>query len=145
MLGISESQQRVTAGRRRLEELGPAVLGIVAIDGPALVDQQVGGALHALPGQPETDSAGDLGDGQRLVEGRAQHLPPGWSQAGRFADVLGRGQELTVQLEDRQHQFGQGIAGRGPGRERPWPVRRSVCGRTRASTGRPTHALTKAS
>ena len=89
-----------------------------------------------------TGGAGFLGSHlcERLVERGAQHLPPGRGQTDRLTDVLGGSQELTVQLEDRQHQLGQGIAGRCPARIRGTKAR-ALAGRV-AQLG---HAPTKAS
>ena len=77
---------------------------VVEVFGPPFADEDVGGALHTLARQSEPDPPGDVGDGQRLFERCAEHLPPGGRQTCGFGNVFCGGQQLTVEFERRQNQ-----------------------------------------
>ncbi len=83
-------------GRR--EELGAAVGRVRPVLGEAAFHQQVGDALHALPGDAHLPR--DAGDGQRLGQHRAEHLPPGGGEPGGAGQFLGDREEPAVEPED---------------------------------------------
>lgn len=84
-------------------------------------DDEVGDALHALPGH--THSPGDVGDGAGLVQHRAEHLPPRGGQAALGGEALDDVQKPTVEPEGREDHFGQHVTGfSSRGRRRSVPA-----------------------
>jgi hypothetical protein len=65
-----------------------AMIGIIAVLRGTLGDQEIGDALHVLPG--DTEDPGDLGHGLRATRSRTQDLP------ARLGLADGRGDRLTV-------------------------------------------------
>ena len=63
-----------------------AMIGVVAVLRGTLGDQEIGDALHVLPG--DTEDPGDLGHGLRAAGGRAQDLPARLRLADRPGDRL---------------------------------------------------------
>src|SRR5664280_3763788 len=124
MLFLAQRGDDVSSGGGRLKELRPSVPRIRYVRRPPLRDEDVRDPLDARTGQSETDPAGDLGDRQRVVQRGAEHLPPGGRQAMWRRDVVGRGEELAVELESWQHQGGQRVTLGGTGHCPP-PTRAS--------------------
>ena len=79
------------------QQLGAPVRRVRAVLGEAVLDEQVGDALHALT--RHANRPGDLGHGQRLVEHGGEHLPPGGRQSSRSCQRLTDGHEPPVQAE----------------------------------------------
>lgn len=95
----------------RAEQLGPPVRRVGEVLGEALVDEQVGDALHGLAG--DAHGPGDPGDGQGPPQDGAQDLPPGRGQPDRAGQLLGDTEELAVQPEHGQRDAGQQLLVRG--------------------------------
>jgi hypothetical protein len=114
-VGVSgvDAVDGVPPGRRRHQQLGPSVGRVRVVLGQAPVDEEIGDALHALPG--DAHDPGDLGHGERFVQHGAQDLPPGGGEADRAGELLGHRQHLPVQAEDRQRHTAQQLLGRRVG------------------------------
>jgi hypothetical protein len=94
---------------REPQQLGAAVAGIGLLDGQAVADQEVGQALHALPGQVQ--SAGNLRHRGGFVLDRFQDQPARQGLASGLGQRLPNGGEAPGEPDDLAEEGGEGIPG----------------------------------
>jgi hypothetical protein len=87
------------------EQLGAAVRGVGPVFGETARHEQVGDALHGLPGQAHP--APDGGHAARLVQHAAEHLPPRGREPALRGELLGGLQQPAVEAEGGDDEVGQ--------------------------------------